>query len=143
MSDADSSSGPEEWPWLSRRLIEVLHAESLSRFGGSPGLRDEGLLESALARPRQQARYEEPTAFELAATYADALIRGHAFVDGNKRVGLLAARVFLFRTGYRLEPEEAETVAVVERVAAGDVRREALARWLKACSTELEDTGST
>ena len=139
MSDAHSPDDPP-WPWLSRRLIETLHAESLSRFGGTPDLRDETLLESALARPRQLEQYEKPTVFELAATYGEALISNPPFVDGNKRVGLLAARAFLFRNGYRLDPDEAETVAVIEQVAAGEVGRDEFARWLRANSHERSST---
>ena len=139
MSDSDTS-GTRGWPWLSRRLVETLHAESLSRFGGTPGLRDEALLESALARPRQLDQYEDPTVFELAAAYGEALISNHPFADGNKRVGLLAARAFLFRNGVRPEPDEAETVAVIERVAAGEVGRDELAGWLRANSRERSST---
>lgn len=127
-------SDAREWPWLSRELIEALHAESVYRFGGTTGLRSEDLLESALAVPRQLARYEEPTVYELAAAYAHALLRNHPFVDGNKRIGLLAARVFLFRNGHRLEPDEAETVTLIRSVATGETERESLARWLEANS---------
>jgi len=138
----ESKSGegqPEEWNWLSRRLIETLHAETLSRFGGTEGLREEGLLESALASPKHLARYEDPSAFELAAAYCEGLLQNHPFADGNKRTGLLAARAFLFKNGYRLEPEEAETVAVIRQVAAGELGREELAEWLEASSEPIPE----
>lgn len=134
----DRGSDPGEWPWLTRKLIEALHAESIHRFGGTTGLRSEDLLESALAVPQQMARYEEPTVYELAAAYAHALIRNHPFVDGNKRIGLLAARVFLYRNGSHLDPDEAQTVTMIRSVAAGDTEREALARWLETNSRPVE-----
>jgi death-on-curing protein len=137
-----ASSGQDpagDWDWLSRQLVETLHAESLSRFGGTPGLRDEGLLESALSGPKHRARYEEPSAFELAATYCEGLLQNHPFADGNKRAGLLAARAFLFKNGYRLDPEEAETVAVIRQVAAGELDREELAQWLEANSEPVSE----
>jgi death-on-curing protein len=130
----------QEWEWLSRRLVGTLHAESLSRFGGTPGMRDEGLLESALARPQHLARYEEPSTFRLASAYCEGIVNNHPFADGNKRAGLLAARVFLFKNGYRLEPEEAEMVAVVRQVAAGDLGREDLTGWIEANSEPAPDT---
>lgn len=128
-----------EWEWLSRRLIETLHAESLSRFGGLPGIRDEGLLESALARPQHLARYEEPSVFQLAAAYCEGIISNHPFADGNKRAGLLSARAFLFKNGFRLDPEEAETVTVIRRVAAGEWSRDELTEWLRANSASSSD----
>lgn len=129
----------EEWNWLSRRLVETLHAESLSRFGGTPGMQDEGLLESALARPQHLARYEEPSVFQMASSYCEGIISNYPFADGNKRVGLLAARIFLFKNGVRLDPEEAETVAVIRQVAAGELSREELTEWLRANSTPLSE----
>jgi death-on-curing protein len=131
-SDLESNLEGQEWEWLSRRLVETLHAESLSRFGGTPGTRDEGLLESALARPRHLARYEEPSIFQLASAYCEGIVNNHPFADGNKRAGLLAARVFLFKNGYRLEPEEAEMVAVIRQVAAGELSRKDLTGWIEA-----------
>lgn len=124
----------EEWKWLSRTLVETLHAETLSRFGGTPGTRDEGLLESALARPQHRARFKESSVFQLASTYCEGIVNNHPFADGNKRTGLLAARAFLFRNGYRLDSEEGETVAVLRGVAAGDLSREELTEWLEANS---------
>ena len=145
MTDSDQEGGAEshlesqEWEWLSRRLVETLHAESISRFGGTPGMRDEGLLESALTRPQHLARYEEPSIFQLASAYCEGIVNNHPFADGNKRAGLLAARAFLFKNGYRLEPEEAEMVAVIRQVAAGDLGREELAEWLEANSEPISE----
>jgi len=137
MPDPEKSEG-KPWLRLSRNLIEVLHAETLSRFGAQGRLRSEDLLESALSVPRQLAPYNQPTVHERAAACAHALIRNHPFVDGNKRIGLLAARIFLFRNGYRLNPDEAQTVTVIRRVAAGDVDQTRLARWLEENSRKVE-----
>ena len=136
MTDTGPEGAPEneDWEWLSRQLVETLHAETLSRFGGTEGLREERLLESALAGPKHLTQFEDPSVFELGATYCEGLLQNHPFADGNKRMGLLAARVFLFKNGYRLKPEEAETVAVIRRVAAGELSREEFAEWLEANS---------
>lgn len=136
---ASRKEDPGGWEWLSRWLVETLHTESLSRFGGTEGLRDEGLLESALAGSKHRTQYEKPSVYELAATYCEGLIQNHPFADGNKRAGLLAARAFLFKNGYRLEPEEPETVAVIRQVAAGKLGREELAGWLEVNSEPISE----
>ena len=130
---------PGDWKWVSRRLIETLHAETLSRFGGTAGLREEGLLESALAAPKHLARYGNPSVWELAAACCEGILQNHPFADGDKRTGLLVARAFLFKNGYRLEPEEAETVAVIHQVAAGEPGREELAEWLEVSSESIPE----
>ena len=141
MTDPGSEGDLEgqEWEWLSRRLVETLHAESLSRFGGTPGMRDEDLLESALVRPKHLAHYEKPSLFQLASAYCEGIVNNPPFADGNKRAGLLAARAFLFKNDYRLEPEEAEMVAVIRQVAAGKLGREELAEWLEANSEPISE----
>lgn len=117
--------------WLTRRMVEAFHRESLARFGGAEGVRDEGLLESALARPQNRMAYEDdPAIFALAADYCIGIVRNHPFVDGNKRAGLLSARVFLALNGWRFEPDEAMTVEMIRGLAAGEVDDEALIRWL-------------
>lgn len=121
----------EEPNWLAKELVLALHAETLHRFGGTTGLRDEGRLESALDRPRNRSAYANPSVFELAAAYCHGIVRNHPFVDGNKRTGLLAVRAFLFRNEGRFEPEEADMVRVVERVATGEVSEDDLARWIE------------
>jgi death-on-curing protein len=121
--------------WLTAIQVKMLHAEALKLFGGSPGVRDEGLLQSALARPRHLWTYEEATSlFDLAAAYGFGIAKNHAFVDGNKRAALLAIRAFLFRNGYRFQPEEVETVTVMEGVAGGAVDEAMLAEWLETNS---------
>ena len=126
--DASESNEPA---WLSKKLVLAMHAETLQQFGGTAGLRDEGRLESALSRPQNRYAFADPSRFELAAAYCHGIVRNHPFVDGNKRTGLLAARAFLFRNGHRLDPDEAEMVRVVERVASGEVSEEELAQWIE------------
>jgi death-on-curing protein len=117
--------------WLTRRMVEAFHQESLARFGGAGGVRDEGLLESALAHPQIRAAYEENPIFALAADYCFGIVRNHPFVDCNKCAGLLSARVFLALNGYRFEPDEAMTVEMIRSLAAGEVDDEALVEWLR------------
>ena len=126
------SEVPQEPVWLSITQVKMLHAETLRLFGGSPGLRDEGLLESALGRPQHLRAYgDAPSLFDLAAAYGYGLAKNHAFVDGNKRVALLAIRAFLFRNGYAFRPDQVETVTTMEGVASGAVDQEALASWIR------------
>lgn len=117
--------------WLSITQVRMLHAESLDLFGGSPGVRDLGMLESALARPVNKWHYDGmDSLFELAASYAFGIARNHAFVDGNKRTALLAIRAFLFRNGYEFSPDEVDTVTMIERLAEGQVDEELLSAWI-------------
>jgi len=124
--------------WLSRRMVEAFHGEAIDRFGGLEGLRDEGMLEAALARPRNLAAYADaPSLFELAAVYCAGIIADHPFVDGNKRAGLIAARVFLSLNGYRFDPNERDAVTTILALAAGAIDEAALATWLSDYSTRI------
>ena len=124
--------------WLTRQMVEAFHHESLARYGGAGGIRDEGLLESALARPQNRAAYEDDaTLFALAADYCVGIVRNHPFVDGNKRAGLLSPRVFLTLNGYRFEPDEAVTVEMIRGLAAGEVEESALIKWIEAASSPM------
>lgn len=107
-----------------------MHLSQLAEHGGLPGLRDEGALLSALARPENLHPYGNPTVFELAASYAAGIIQNHPFSDGNKRTGLLAAFVFLYLNGYRLRAPEAEAVVMTLGLAARTVNEAGYARWL-------------
>ncbi len=121
--------------WLTLAMVMAFHRESIARFGGSDGVRDQGLLESALARRRNRASYEdEVSPFALAADYCFGIIRNHPFVDGNKRSGILAGAVFLSLNGYDFEPEETAVVQVILDLAAGNVDEEFLARWFEDSS---------
>ena len=118
--------------WLSEAEALMLHAESLRLFGGAVGVRDIGLLQSALGRPRHLFSYQpEAGVFALAAAYGFGIARNHPFVDGNKRTALLAMRAFLFLNGQRFVPEEADTVQQILRLAAGELDEETLASWLR------------
>lgn len=119
------------WRWISRQALLLLHDESLAEHGGSPGLRDEGLLESALARPENLAVYGDPDHAALAASYGIGLAKNHAFVDGNKRAALLAVGLFLYLNGYRLSASQAEATLTMLAVAAGDITEDAFAAWLR------------
>jgi len=120
------------WRFLSRRALELLHDESLAEHGGLPGLRDEGLLESALARPHQLLAYGQPDAAALAAAYGFGLIRNHVFADGNKRVAFLATGLFLALNGQRLVTTQADATLTVLAMAAGDLSEDEFAHWLRA-----------
>ena len=119
------------WRWIDRRALELLHDESLALHGGASGLRDEGLLESALARPLNLAAYGSPEVWELAASYGVGLAKNHAFVDGNKRAAFLAVGLFLNLNGYRLNAPQADATLTMLAVAAGQMDDAALARWLR------------
>jgi death-on-curing protein len=116
--------------WLTVELVEDIHAEQLARFGGSPGLRDRGALESALGRPINRWHYGSKDLVGLAAAYAFGLARNHAFVDGNKRIAFAAMMVFLRLKGIRFAPNPAEATAVMITLAAGEIDEEGLARWI-------------
>ena len=122
----------QRWRFISRRALELLHDESLAEHGGRPGLRDEGLLESALARPLQLMAYGEPDLAALAAAYGFGLVRNHAFVDGNKRAAFLATGLFLALNGERLVTTQADATLTMLALAAGDLSEDAFADWLRA-----------
>lgn len=118
--------------WISEPAILVLHDRSIALHGGAPGLRDLGLLQSALARPANRFHYEAQTSLcALAATYLVAIASNHPFVDGNKRAAFLAAGLFLRRNGLRLTASQPEAAHRVFAVAAGDHDIEALAAWIE------------
>jgi len=118
--------------WLAKEALLLLHRESLSQFGGADGLRDEGLLDSALARPLNRYVYEqERDLCRLAAAYAKGIAQNHPFVDGNKRAAFTAAGVFLMLNGLELiAPPAMATVAMLD-LAAGELAEEEFAAWLR------------
>jgi death on curing protein len=117
--------------WLDRSIIEALHAAQIREHGGQPGLRDAGLLESALARPRQRwSHVEDPALPSLAAEYGFGLAKNHAFIDGNKRIAFVATNVFLLLNGFEIEAAEPEAVNVTLGVADGSITREEFAAWI-------------
>ena len=116
-----------------------MHGELIAEFGGPSGLRDRGLLESAAARPKHLASYEDPSPFELAAAYAFGVARNHPFVDGNKRAALVAAFTFLELNGWEVHAEEAAAVLVFVDLAAGKLGERQLALWLEGNSRPLTE----
>ncbi len=120
-----------DWKWINRKALLLLHDESLAEHGGASGLRDEGLLDSALARPLNVALYSDPDVAGLAASYGVGLAKNHAFVDGNKRAALLAVGLFLAINGYRLVATQADATLTMLAVAAGDLDEGAFADWIR------------
>jgi death on curing protein len=121
----------EEPNWLTHEQVVAIHSRQLRRFGGATGLRDEGMLRSALERPVNKWQYEQADLATLAAAYAFGLAKNHAFVDGNKRVAFLAMVVFLRRNGVRFAPEQAQSTKIILALAAGEVSEESLTRWIR------------
>ena len=122
--------------WLSLDLVLVLHREVVSRFGGSEGVRDMRLLESALDRPKNLLTYgQAPSLFDLAASYATGIVKNHPFLDGNKRTGLLSARAFLFSNGWLFEPTQVDQVRMMVALAASQIDESVIAGWIAASST--------
>ena len=117
--------------WLTRQIIIAIHDEQLAIHGGASGLRDEGLLESALDRPRNKWSYENAELPELAAAYAFAITRNHPFVDGNKRTSLLALYTFLGVNGIDFDVPEADAAAMILSLAAGEADEFGLTRWIR------------
>jgi death on curing protein len=114
-----------------REFVEAIHDEQMRAHGGARGIRDEGLLESALARPLQKAAYGEPDIFELAAAYLYGLAKNHPFIDGNKRTAFTAADIFLAVNGSSIEAEQEDVIAFVLAVAAGEIDEDGAARFFR------------
>lgn len=117
--------------WLSIEIAQDIHSEQLARFGGPDGIRDSGLLESALARPINRFAYGEEDLAVLAACYAFGIAKNHPFIDGNKRVAFLAMITFLRINGVQFSPSEPEATAAILALAAGEIEEEGLARWIR------------
>ena len=124
----------KEPQWVLRETVLALQERLLAEFGGITGLRDEGLLESALNRPRHRFLYEKPNLFELAATYTFGLIRNHPFLDGNKRVGFMTAIVFLEINHLEFHAEEADATIRTLALAANELDEPGYAAWLQVNS---------
>lgn len=120
--------------WLQKRFLLVIHERMLSEFGGGEGIRDAGRLDAALQRPIQAYRYEVRDLFELAASYAAAIVQGHPFIDGNKRTGFIAAIAFLEINGVLFAALETETVIKTLALAASEITVEDYANWLRQSS---------
>lgn len=117
--------------WLESGLALAIHDRQLAEHGGSPGLRDEGALESAIARPQNKWSYGEDDLCALAAAYAFGVARNHPFADGNKRTAWVLARLFLRLNGVTIVFQPAEAIATVLALAAGDLAEDELATWFR------------
>ena len=124
--------------WVLPELVQAVHQTLLAEHGGLQGVRNRALLNSALARPRQKYAYDSKTSlFELAAAYSYGLARNHPFADGNKRVALTVAAVFLELNGYSLDAPEPETVLIYQQLAAGFLTEEALGLGFEKSSISI------
>ena len=121
----------EQWIWLSVKLVRAAHEEQLVEHGGPAGIRDEGLLASALARPQHKVLYGSPDMAELAASYAFGIARNHHFVDGNKRTAFVALEAFLDFNGCELNASDESCVLKMLDLAAGDIEEADFAQWIR------------
>ena len=121
--------------WLSRQLILAIHDEQLAEHGGAIGVRDDGLLNSALARPLNRTGYGEPDLAELAAVYAIAIARNHPFLYGNKRTAYVALETFLGLNGCAFSVSDADAVVMTLAMAAGELTDEVFIDWVRTNTT--------
>lgn len=121
----------KDFVFLDKALVEILHSMQIERFGGAAGLRDEGILESALHRPINKAQYGCDDIMELAAAYLFGLAKNHPFIDGNKRIAIVAAGVFLEENGWTIDTTNAHLYGFVMGVAAGEIDEEGATRFLR------------
>lgn len=119
------------WRWIDKAALLALHDESLAEHGGATGMRDEGLLDSALARPLNLAAYGEPTLAELAACYGVGVVKNDVLVDGNKRAAFLSVGLFLAINGHRLVATKVDATLAMLAVAAGEVTEAQFADWIR------------
>jgi len=119
------------WRWVSKQALLLLHGESLAEHGGTVGMRDEGLLDSALARAQNLAAHGELDVAALAAAYGSGISQNHPFVDGNKRAAFLSVGLFLALNGYRLSATQAEATLAMMSLAAGELDEAEFAAWLR------------
>lgn len=126
-----SAGSPGPWRWVGLDVVLAIHDRQLAEHGGLDGVRDPGMIESALARPINLTRYGDPDAADLAAAYAVGLAKNHAFIDGNKRTAWVTARLFLADNGRSLDFDPQDAVRVMEDMAAGRVDETGLADWFR------------
>lgn len=119
--------------WLSKEAVFAMHARQLAEHGGGTGVRDEGLLESALQRPQNRAAYEASDIAGLAAAYAYGIARNHPFIDGNKRTALVASRTLLLINGFQINAPKIDRLRTFLALAEGTLTEEDLAAWFRSC----------
>ncbi|HWE05915.1 MAG TPA: type II toxin-antitoxin system death-on-curing family toxin [Rhizomicrobium sp.] len=120
-----------DWIWIDPDVLLAAHDEQLEEHGGASGIRDRGLFESALARPKNTAAYGEPDAAELAAAYGFGLAKNHAFVDGNKRIAFVALELILLLNGFELHADDVQCVVVMLSMASGAFSEAELTEWVR------------
>lgn len=125
------------WVWIEPNVIWAVHEEQLAEHGGASGVRDAGLLESALARPRNLVSYGQPDAADLAAAYGFGLARNHPFIDGNKRTAFVAVELFLALNGWSLTVDDANCVLTMLSLAAGELSEAGFANWVRKHSVKV------
>lgn len=123
---------PAPWRWVALPVVLAIHDRQVAEHGGASGVRDSGAIESALARPMNLAAYGDPDATELVAAYVFGLARNHGFVDGNKRMAWVAARVFLVDNSRNLEFDPFDAIRIMEGVAGGETSESELAGWFRS-----------
>lgn len=122
-----------EYQWIDHKALRLLHEESLSMHGGSRGIRDNGLFESAMSRPKNLLHYEKTADIaDLAASYAYGLAKNHPFVDGNKRAAFLAIGIFLGINDHHFTAPQVESITTIQAVAAGEINEKQLAEWIRS-----------
>ncbi|MEZ5763949.1 MAG: type II toxin-antitoxin system death-on-curing family toxin [Xanthobacteraceae bacterium] len=124
-------SDSKEPVWITYEQAVAIHSRQLRRFGGAAGLREQGMLRSALERPVNKWQYEQAELAELAAAYAFGIAKNHAFVDGNKPIAFMSMMAFLRLNGIPFAPEPAHATAIILSLAAGEVSEESLTRWIR------------
>ena len=128
----------KKWVWIDSSVIPAVHDEQIAEHGGSAGLRDPALLESALARPPNLAAYGKPDHADLAACYGVGLAKNHPFLDGNKRTAFVAVELFLMLNGWQLNASDTEAVLTMLSVAAGKTNEAAFAQWIRFHAEKLK-----
>ena len=124
--------------WVEEAVVIAIHRRQLAEHGGSDGIRDQGLLESALYRPKNQHAYGDPSIFDLAAAYGFGIAKNHPFVDGNKRTSYVVARTFLKLNGYDLQAPTLEKYQVWLQLADSQIDEANLAKWIEEKSVKIE-----
>ena len=119
--------------WLPKEAVLAIHARQLAEHGGGTGVRDLGLLDSALQRPQNKLAYETPDLADMAAAYAYGIARNHPFVDGNKRTALVVSRTFLLINGYQIKASKEDRLKTFLALAKGSLPEDALAAWFRNC----------
>ena len=118
--------------WVTKSVVLAIHEQQIAEHGGTPGVRDIGLLESALGRPQNLAAYGDPDLAAMAAAYAFGIARNHPFFDGNKRTSYVVTLVFLRLNGFDVQADEASRLDIWLRLAAGDLTEDSLTAWLRS-----------